>query len=97
MNPVAKPDRVQFQEIVRDAAIGKFELVLFWAFDRFTGERILAALKYLETLGIHKVRWRSLTETWIDSAGPLQDVIITCWRVWRNRKGLGSLKGSGPG
>jgi DNA invertase Pin-like site-specific DNA recombinase len=37
----------------------------------------LATLKYLELLESYGVRWRSLTEPWIDSAGPFRDVIIS--------------------
>ena len=72
-----KPDRAEFQKMLRDAATGTFELVLFWALDRFTREGTLATLRYLETLEGYGVRWRSLTEPWLDSAGPLRDVIIS--------------------
>ena len=37
----------------------------------------MATLKYLELLESYGVRWRSLTEPWIDSAGPFRDVIIS--------------------
>jgi DNA invertase Pin-like site-specific DNA recombinase len=37
----------------------------------------MATLKYLELLESYGIRWRSLTEPWIDSAGPLRDVIIS--------------------
>jgi len=36
----------------------------------------LATLKYLEQLEGYGIRWRSLTEPWIDSAGPFRDVVI---------------------
>jgi DNA invertase Pin-like site-specific DNA recombinase len=72
-----KADRSQFQTMLRDAATRQFDLALFWALDRFTREGTLATLKYLELLEGYGVRWRSLTEPWIDSAGPFRDVIIS--------------------
>jgi len=45
-----KSDRVQFQRMLRDASARKFDLLLFWALDRFTREGTLATLKYLERL-----------------------------------------------
>jgi DNA invertase Pin-like site-specific DNA recombinase len=73
----AKSARAEFQAMLRDAATGKFDLLMFWALDRFTREGTLATLKYLELLESYGVRWRSFTEPWIDSAGPFRDVVIS--------------------
>jgi DNA invertase Pin-like site-specific DNA recombinase len=72
----AKAPRNGFQAMMRDAAQRKFDLVLFWALDRFSREGTLQTLKHLEVLESYGVRWRSLTEPWIDSAGPFRDVVI---------------------
>jgi DNA invertase Pin-like site-specific DNA recombinase len=72
----AKAQRNGFQAMMRDAAQRKFDLVLFWALDRFSREGTLQTLKHLEVLESYGVRWRSLTEPWIDSAGPFRDVVI---------------------
>lgn len=72
-----KSDRAGFQRMLRDAATRKFDLLLFWSLDRLTREGTLATLKYLELLEGYGIRWRSLTEPWIDSAGPFRDVIIS--------------------
>jgi DNA invertase Pin-like site-specific DNA recombinase len=72
-----KSDRVQFQRMLKDASVRKFDLLLFWALDRFTREGTLATLKYLERLKGDGISWRSFTEPWIDSAGPFRDVIIS--------------------
>ena len=63
--------------MLRDAAARRFDVLLFWSLDRLTREGTLATLKYLELLESYGVRWRSLTEPWIDSAGPFRDVIIS--------------------
>ncbi len=66
----SKPGRPQFQQMLKDAAAKKFDFLIFWSLDRFTREGTLSTLKYLELLETHGVRIRSLTEPWIDSAGP---------------------------
>ena len=71
-----KADRAGFRAMLRDAAQRKFDILLFWSLDRLTREGTLATLKYLELLAGYGVQWRSLTEPWIDSAGPFRDVII---------------------
>ena len=63
--------------MLRDAAARRFDVLLFWSLDRLTREGTLATLKYLELLESYGVRWRSLTEPGIDSAGPFRDVIIS--------------------
>ena len=72
-----KSERSIFQQMLRDAAARKFDVLFFWSLDRLTREGTLATLKYLELLETYGVRWRSLTEPWIDSAGPFRDVIIS--------------------
>jgi DNA invertase Pin-like site-specific DNA recombinase len=71
-----KADRAGFRAMLQDAAQRNFDLLLFWALDRLSREGTLATLKYLEVLESYGVRWRSLTEPWIDSAGPFRDVIV---------------------
>ena len=72
-----KSERSAFQEMLRDAAARRFDVLFFWSLDRLTREGTLATLKYLELLESYGVHWRSLTEPWIDSAGPFRDVIIS--------------------
>ncbi len=73
----SRADRRGFRQMLQDASARKWDLVVFWALDRFTREGTLATLKYLEQLEGCGVRWRSLTEPWIDSAGPFRDVVIS--------------------
>ena len=72
-----KSERTAFQQMLRDAAARRFDVLFFWSLDRLTREGTLATLKYLELLESYGVRWRSLTKPWIDSAGPFRDVIIS--------------------
>jgi DNA invertase Pin-like site-specific DNA recombinase len=72
-----KSGRAAFQQMLRDAAARRFDVLFFWSLDRLTREGTLATLKYLEMLESYGVHWRSLTEPWIHSAGPFRDVIIS--------------------
>jgi DNA invertase Pin-like site-specific DNA recombinase len=72
-----KPDRPQFQLMLQDAGVRRFDILVFWSLDRLTREGTLATLRYLELLENYGIRWRSLKERWLDSAGPLRDVIIS--------------------
>lgn len=69
-------DRPAFKRLFADAARGQFELVFFWALDRFSREGTRQTLNYLETLERSGVGYRSLTEPYFDSAGPFKDVVL---------------------
>jgi DNA invertase Pin-like site-specific DNA recombinase len=73
----SRSDRIQFRQMLADAGRRKWDLLVFWALDRFTREGTLATLKYLEQLESYGIRWRSFTEPWIGSAGPFRDVVIS--------------------
>ena len=73
----SRADRIEFRQMLNDASRRKWDLLVFWALDRFTREGIRATMKYLEHLENYGIRWRSFTERWIDSAGPFRDVVIS--------------------
>lgn len=72
-----RSNRAQFRHMLQDASTRKWDLLVFWALDRVSREGTLPTLRYLELLESYGVRWRSLTEPWIDSAGPFREVIIS--------------------
>lgn len=73
----SKSDRPQFTKLFEDASKRKFDLVLFWALDRFSREGTLATLQHLERLSACGVNWRSYQEAYLDSCGPFKDVVIS--------------------
>ena len=73
----AKPDRTWFQALMRDAMQRKFDVVLFWALDRFTRDGALQTLQYLNTLSSYGVGFRSFTEAYLDSCGIFKDAVIS--------------------
>jgi DNA invertase Pin-like site-specific DNA recombinase len=72
-----KADRPEFQKLFADATKRKFDIVLFWALDRFSREGTLATLQHLEKLSSYHVGWRSYQEPYFDSCGPLKDVVVS--------------------
>jgi DNA invertase Pin-like site-specific DNA recombinase len=70
-------NREQFQALFSDAHQRKFDLVLFWALDRFSREGALETLKRLEKLTAFGVAWKSYTEQYLDSAGLFKDAIVS--------------------
>jgi DNA invertase Pin-like site-specific DNA recombinase len=70
-------DRPQFQKLFDDAAKRRFDLILFWALDRFSREGVLETLNHLQKLSNWGVNWRSYQETYFDSCGPFKDVVVS--------------------
>ena len=72
----SRSDRPQFRKMFEDASKRKFNIVLFWALDRFSREGTLATLQHLERLSAYGVNWRSYQEAYLDSCGPFKDVVV---------------------
>src|SRR5262249_32758549 len=72
----ARPDRTAFQQVFEDARLKKFDLVLFWALDRFSREGVTETLNYLKVLDGYGVAWKSFTESYLDSTGMFKEGVI---------------------
>jgi DNA invertase Pin-like site-specific DNA recombinase len=72
-----RSDRANFKRMLLDASKRKFDVVLFWAIDRFSREGIESTLSYIRQLDSHKVGIRSYQEPYFDSAGELKDLMIS--------------------
>jgi DNA invertase Pin-like site-specific DNA recombinase len=68
--------RVAFRRLFLDAAKRRFDVVLFWALDRFTREGALETLQHLNTLSGYGIGYRSFTEPYLDSCGMFKDSVI---------------------
>jgi DNA invertase Pin-like site-specific DNA recombinase len=71
-----RADRAEFQRMFEDARLKHFDLVLFWALDRFSREGTLKTLEYLQRLDTYGVGWKSYTEQYLDSTGMFRDAVI---------------------
>ncbi|MCK5561220.1 MAG: recombinase family protein [Thermoplasmata archaeon] len=70
-------DRPEFKRLFKDVHQKKFDIVLFWALDRFSREGARETLNYLNQLEFCGVKFRSLTEPYFDSVGIFQDALIS--------------------
>jgi len=59
-----------------DAHRRRFDLVLFWALDRFSREGVLKTLHYLNDLEAAGVGFKSYMERYIDSSGIFKEAIL---------------------
>ncbi|KAA3595855.1 MAG: resolvase [Calditrichaeota bacterium] len=66
-----RSERQGFDELFKDARAKKFNLVLFWALDRFSREGMFKTIKYLEQLESYGIRFRSLTEDYLHTDNEL--------------------------
>src|SRR5450631_1413449 len=57
--------RPAFQQMLKDAAAHKFDILLFWSLDRLTREGVLQTHLYLEQLAHAGVRFVSYTEQYV--------------------------------
>ena len=73
----ANPDRQAFRQMFADAHQRKFDLVIFWALDRFSREGALQTLTYLSQLEESGAHFKSYTEQYLDSSGTFKDAIIS--------------------
>ena len=71
-----RADRAAFQRMFEDARFKHFDMVLFWALDRFSREGTLKTLEYLQRLDSYAVAWKSFTEQYLDSTGMFRDAVI---------------------
>ena len=70
-------NRTEFKRMFDDARKRKFDLVLFWALDRFSREGTRATINLLQELENYGVQFRSYTEQYLDSSGIFKDVIVS--------------------
>jgi DNA invertase Pin-like site-specific DNA recombinase len=72
-----RSDRDAFQEMFTDASRREFDIVLFWALDRFSREGVFNTLQHLERLTSYGIGYRSFTEQYLDSCGMFRDAVIS--------------------
>jgi DNA invertase Pin-like site-specific DNA recombinase len=98
-------DRAEFQRMFADASKRKFDLVLFWALDRFSREGVLDTLQHFNRLESYGVGFRSFTEPFFDLCGVFKDAVVAIMatmakqervkRAERTRAGLAVARARG--
>ena len=61
-------NRPEFQQMLKDARLRKFEIVYVWSLDRFSREGINNTLSYLKLLKSQGVSLKSMQEGWLDTS-----------------------------
>lgn len=82
-----KADRKQFRRLFRDAEQRDFDVVLFWALDRFSREGSLETLQHLDKLNQFGVGFRSLTESYLTRAESSKTRLSRSLEQSRSRSG----------
>ena len=72
----ANANRPEFRRLFTDAHQRKFDMVLFWALDRFSREGVLKTLNYLSDLESSGVQFKSYMERYVDSSGIFKEAIL---------------------
>src|SRR5205085_3283312 len=70
-------ERPAFRRMFEASSRREFDLVLFWALDRFSREGVLPTLHHLQRLDSYGVAWRSYTEQYLDSTGVFKEAVIS--------------------
>ncbi len=76
-----KADRAQFRAMMADATRRRLDVVVFWALDRFSREGVPETHLHLKRLDDAGVRFRSVTEPYLDSCGMFRDAVISILAV----------------
>lgn len=79
-------DRDQFKRMMEHSYQRQFDLVLFWALDRFSREGSYATLEHLKKLDAHGVAFKSFTEQYLDGTGIFKDAIIAIIGAMANQE-----------
>jgi len=72
----ARGDRKALQRLLNDSHKRKHEVCLVWALDRLSREGIARMSGYLENLKVCNVRVMSHQEPWLDTAGPVSELLV---------------------
>ncbi len=70
-------NRTEFKQLFIDAHQGKFDIVIFWALDRFSREGARETINHLAQLEACGVGFISYTEPYLNSIGVFKDAIIS--------------------
>jgi DNA invertase Pin-like site-specific DNA recombinase len=70
-------NRTNFKKLFKEARQRKFDLVLFWALDRFSREGVRETINYLDLFEKYGIDFVSYTEQFLDSTGMFKDAIIS--------------------
>ena len=72
-----KSTRKAFNKLFEDAYQRRFQVVIYWALDRFSREGSAPVFKYIDLLESYGIQHISYQEPYFDTLGPFKDVVIS--------------------
>lgn len=87
----SRGDRKALLEMLSDAHERKFDTLAIWSLDRLSREGISKMTGYLDQLKSYGVRIVSLKESWLDTSGPIADLLVAIfgWVAQQERLRIG--------
>lgn len=87
----ARSDRAALAAVLAGAHLREFDVLLIWALDRLSREGIGPMVRYMEQLRGAGVRVMSYQEPWLDTGGPIGDLLVAIfgWVAQQERRRLG--------
>lgn len=74
----ANPARDRFREMINEAMLRKFNVILVWKLDRFSRESMSIVLGRIQKLRARGIGVMSFTESWLDTRteNPMSDLVL---------------------
>jgi DNA invertase Pin-like site-specific DNA recombinase len=72
----AEDNRPAFNRMFKDAHLRKFDVLVFWALDRFSRSGMRFTVQKLQELNNLNIAWDSYQEPFIKTIGPFGDVVL---------------------
>ncbi len=87
----ARSDRAALAEVLAGAHRREFDVILIWSLDRLSREGIAPMVRYFEQLRLAGVRVMSHQEPWVDTGGPVGDLLLAvfAWVAQQERQRIG--------
>ncbi len=87
----ARSDRSALAAVLAGAHRREFDVLLIWSLDRLSREGIGAMARYIEQLRAAGIRVMSHQETWLDTGGPVGDLLVAifAWVAQQERQRIG--------
>lgn len=87
----SRADRPELKRMLSDGKSGRYQVLLIWALDRLSREGISKMTTYLEQLKSSGIRVISHQETWLDTEGPMSELLVAifAWMAKQERLRLG--------
>lgn len=78
--------REMFNNLMEDARLRKFDLLLVWKFDRFSREGAYKSIEHIQKLNSYGVKFESLTEPFLATTGSFGEQVLIPLMAWMSQQ-----------